>query len=134
MRSLTYDYFNVSEGKIEYCISKCVYIEMFEQYDIRSLCKIFCMTDTASYENLPKHVRFIRHSDLSDGSCCHDEVIDKRKIRVSGIGCTTPHLTEDEINQYFISAVNQYLSERDGLIENAQTILELLSDTTELER
>ena len=63
------------------CISKCVYIEMFEQYDIRSLCKIFCMTDTTSYENLPKHVRFIRHSDLSDGSCCHDEVIDKRKIR-----------------------------------------------------
>lgn len=62
--SLTYDYFNVSEGKIEYCISKCVYIEMFEQYGIRSLCKIFCMTDTTSYENLPKHVRFIRYSDL----------------------------------------------------------------------
>lgn len=79
--SLTYDYFNVSEEKIEYCISKCVYIEMFEQYGIRSLCKIFCMTDTTSYENLPKHVRFIRHSDLSDGSCCHDEVIDKRRIR-----------------------------------------------------
>ena len=78
--SLTYDYFNVSEGKIEYCISKCVYIEMFEQYGIRSLCKIFCMTDTTSYENLPKHVQFIRHSNLSDGSCCHDEVIDKRKI------------------------------------------------------
>lgn len=78
--SLTYDYFNVTEGKIEYCISKCVYIEMFEQYGIRSLCKIFCMTDTTSYENLPKHVRFIRHSDLSDGSCCHDEVIDKRRI------------------------------------------------------
>ena len=79
--SLTYDYFNVSEEKIEYCISKCVYIEMFEQYGIRSLCKIFCMTDTTSYEILPKHVRFIRHSDLSDGSCCHDEVIDKRRIR-----------------------------------------------------
>lgn len=79
--SLTYDYFNVSEGKIEYCISKCVYIEMFEQYNIRTLCKIFCMTDTTSYENLPKHVQFIRHSDLSDGSCCHDEVIDKRRIR-----------------------------------------------------
>ena len=77
--SLTYDYFNVSEGKIEYCISKCVYIEMFEQYGIRSLCKIFCMTDTTSYENLPRHVQFIRHSDLSDGSCCHDEMIEKRR-------------------------------------------------------
>ena len=76
--SLTYDYFTVSEGKIEYSISKCVYVEMFEAYGIRSLCKIFCMTDTTSYENLPRHVLFIRHSDLSDGNCCHDEIIDKR--------------------------------------------------------
>lgn len=81
--SLTYDYFNISEGKIEYCISKCIYIDMFETYGIRSLCKIFCMTDTTSYENLQKHVKFIRHSDLSDGSCCHDEIIDKRRKRGS---------------------------------------------------
>lgn len=79
--SLTFDYFNASDGKIEYCISKCIYIERFEEYGIRSLCKIFCMTDTTSYENLPRHVKFIRHSDQSDGNCCHDEVIDKRKIR-----------------------------------------------------
>ena len=77
--SLTYDFFNVSDGKIEYIISKCVYIEMFELYGIRSLCKIFCMIDTTSYENLPKHVKFIRHSDLSDGSCCHDEIINGQK-------------------------------------------------------
>ena len=77
--SLTYDSFNVTEGKIEYRISKCVYIDMFETYGIRSLCRIFCMTDTTSYENLPKHVIFIRHSDLSDGSCCHDEIIEKRR-------------------------------------------------------
>ncbi len=79
--SLTYDYFNVSKGKIEYCISKCVYIEMFEYYGIRSLCKIFCMTDITSYENLPKHVKFIRYSDLSDGSCCRDEIIDRRNLK-----------------------------------------------------
>lgn len=77
--SLTYNYFNVSDGKIEYIISKCVYIELFELYGIRSLCKIFCMTDTTSYENLPKHVKFIRHSDLSDGNCCHDEIINRKK-------------------------------------------------------
>ena len=77
--SLIYDYFNVSDGKIEYCISKCMYVEMFKAFGIRSLCKISCMTDTTSYENLPKHVRFIRHSDLSDGDRCHDEVIDKGK-------------------------------------------------------
>ena len=79
--SLTYDYFRVSEGKIEYCISRCVYVEMFETYGIRSLCKIFCMTDTTSYENLQRHVMFIRHSDLSDGSRCHDEIINKRMKR-----------------------------------------------------
>ena len=77
--SLTYDRFDVSEDRIEYRISKCVYIEMFEAYGIRSLCKIFCMTDTTSYENLRRHVTFIRHSDLSDGDVCHDEIIRRRK-------------------------------------------------------
>ena len=76
--SLTYAYFNVSDGKIEYKIIKCIYTEMFETYGIRSLCKIFCMTDTTAYENLPRHVKFIRHSDLSDGNSCHDEIIEKR--------------------------------------------------------
>ena len=64
---------------IEYSISKCVYIEMFETYGIRKLCRIFCMTDTTSYENLRRHVTFIRHSDLSDGEACHDEIIRRRK-------------------------------------------------------
>jgi hypothetical protein len=27
---------------------------------------------------LTRHVRFVRHSDLSDGDCCHDEVMDSR--------------------------------------------------------
>lgn len=76
--SITYDYFHVSEGKIEYRISKCMYIEMFAHYGIRSLCKIFCITDETAYSNLTKHVEFIRHSDLSCGDCCHDEVIDKK--------------------------------------------------------
>ncbi len=77
--SLTYDRFDVGKDRIEYRISKCVYIEMFETYGIRSLCKIFCMTDTAAYENLSRHVTFIRHSDLSDGDACHDEIIRRRK-------------------------------------------------------
>ena len=76
--SITYDSFAVTDGKIEYRISKCMYIEMFEHYGIRSLCKIFCMTDESAYANLTKHVQFIRHSDLSDGDCCHDEVIEKK--------------------------------------------------------
>ena len=79
--SIFYDQFDVSDGKIEYSISRCMYIEMFETYGIRSLCKIFCMTDTTAYSNLRKHVKFIRYSDLSDGDCCHDIIMDKRKIK-----------------------------------------------------
>lgn len=78
--SITYDYFNVSEEKIEYCISKCMYIEIFDYYGIRGLCKIFCLTDEFAYANLPKYVKFIRYSDLSDGECCHDEVVDRKHL------------------------------------------------------
>ena len=78
--SISYNQFDVSDGRIEYNISRCAYVEMFETYGIRSLCKIFCMTDTTAYNNLRKHVEFIRYSDLSDGDCCHDIIMDKRKI------------------------------------------------------
>ena len=78
--SLTYDSFQVSDGKIEYIISGCMYMEMFKSYGIRGLCKIFCMTDEFAYSLLPKHVRFIRHSDLSNGDSCHDEIIDINKF------------------------------------------------------
>ena len=79
--SIYYDIFEVSDGKIEYSISKCMYVEMFETYGIRPLCKIFCMTDTTAYSNLKKHVKFIRYSDLSDGDSCHDIIMDKRKMK-----------------------------------------------------
>jgi hypothetical protein len=75
--SITYDYFRVSRDKVEYSISKCMYVEMFKAYGIQGLCKIFCMTDEFAYSHLTKHLRFIRHSDLSDGPACHDEVIRK---------------------------------------------------------
>ncbi|MBR1408439.1 MAG: L-2-amino-thiazoline-4-carboxylic acid hydrolase [Clostridia bacterium] len=84
--SILYDRFDVSDGKIEYSISKCAYVEMFETYGIRSLCKIFCMTDTTAYSNLGRHVEFIRFSDLSDGNCCHDIILDKRKIKADNSG------------------------------------------------
>ncbi len=72
--SITYDYFNVTRDRVEYRISKCMYVEMFAAYGIRPLCKIFCNTDIFAYTGLPKHVRFTRHSDLSDGPACFDEV------------------------------------------------------------
>jgi hypothetical protein len=76
--SITYDRFEVTDGKIEYRISKCMYVRMFEYYGIRSLCKIFCNTDTSAYDKLTRHVKFTRYSDLSDGDCCHD-MIERRQ-------------------------------------------------------
>ena len=75
--SITYDVFKVEDGRIEYCISQCMYVKMFEYYGIRSLCKIFCNTDISAYSQLTRHVKFTRYSDLSDGNCCHD-IIERR--------------------------------------------------------
>ncbi len=72
--SITYERFEVEDGRIEYVISRCRYVEMFEYYGIRPLCKIFCRTDEAAYAKLTGKVRFTRYSDLSDGDCCHDVI------------------------------------------------------------
>lgn len=72
--SITYDCFRVTENSIEYKISRCMYVEMFEAYGIRQLCKIFCNTDVRAYAGLARHVQFVRHSDLFDGDRCCDEV------------------------------------------------------------
>ena len=76
--SITYDIFNASDKKVEYNISGCRYVDMFEAYGIRKLCKIFCITDETAYAGLTRHVEFIRHSDLSDGDCCHDEIFNRK--------------------------------------------------------
>jgi len=78
--SITYDEFSVTDDKVTYTISKCMYVEMFEHFGIREYCKIFCMSDTQAYANLTKHVDFVRYSDLSDGDCCRD-VISKKTAK-----------------------------------------------------
>ncbi len=75
--SVRYDSFRVEDGRIEYSISKCMYVEAFAAYGIRELCKVFCESDTEGYANLPKHVDFYRYSDLSDGDACHDVITRK---------------------------------------------------------
>ncbi len=82
--SITYESFTCKEGKIEYNITKCMYVEIFAAYGIRSDCKIFCMSDTQAYANLTKHVSFTRYSDLSDGQSCHD-VICRIKVSIRAI-------------------------------------------------
>lgn len=72
--SIVYDYFRTTDSTVEYRISRCMYVEMFRYYGIRELCKIFCNTDIRAYAGLTRHVRFLRHSDLSDGESCWDEI------------------------------------------------------------
>lgn len=47
-------------------------------------------------------------------------------------GCTTPHLTETEIKEYFIKAVNILITEKDEIIKNLQIIRQTLCDNTDL--
>ena len=75
--SIGYDLFEVSDGRIEYRISRCAYVDMFAAYGIRQLCRIFCKTDEFAYANLTKHVTFVRHSELATGDSCHDEIMRK---------------------------------------------------------
>ena len=77
--SIVYDEFRADVDRVSYRISRCMYAEMFGFYGIRELCKIFCMSDTLAYANLTRHVRFVRHSDLSDGDCCRDDVYQVKK-------------------------------------------------------
>lgn len=76
-KSVAYDYFLATDEKIEYKVSKCMYVEMFDYYGIKGLCKIFCQSDERIYANLPRHVKYIRHSELATGNICHDEIIKK---------------------------------------------------------
>lgn len=77
--SIDYDLFEMREHSIEYRISGCRYVDMFEAWGVRPLCKAFCETDTRSYACLTRHVEFVRHSDLSDGDSCHDEIFERRR-------------------------------------------------------
>jgi hypothetical protein len=47
--------------------------------------------------------------------------------------CQTPHLTDEEIQQYFLSTANKLLSTKAAVIANGREMQMILFDTTELE-
>lgn len=55
-----------------------------------------------------------------------------RKFR-NDTKCRTPHLTEDEIKNAFVKAVNRVVPEKDELIANTKLMMRTLCDITELE-
>ena len=48
--------------------------------------------------------------------------------------CNTPHLDEETIKTFFISAVNKLLSEKEEIFENFQLLKDTVFDTTDLEK
>ena len=48
--------------------------------------------------------------------------------------CSTPHLTDDIIQQAFLSAANKLLTTKDTVIADGREMMALLFDTTDLER
>ena len=71
---LTYGLLDYSDEKLEYKITRCAYVEIFEHYGIRNFAKVFCNADLCMAV-MHRHTKFVRHSDLVDGDCCHDEII-----------------------------------------------------------
>ncbi|MGN0256454.1 MAG: recombinase family protein, partial [Chordicoccus sp.] len=51
-----------------------------------------------------------------------------------GKGCTTPHLTEDEIKAAFVKLANRLITDREFYVTELTAIKDRLSDTTELEK
>lgn len=47
--------------------------------------------------------------------------------------CSTPHLYEDEIKQRFVNAFSVFFQGKDLILETVQTLIESLSDTSELD-
>jgi len=52
----------------------------------------------------------------------------------NGKKCKTPHLDEETIKTFFISAVNKLLSEKEEIFENFQLLKDTVFDTTDLEK
>lgn len=37
--------------------------------------------EVTAYENRPRHLQFVRHSDLSEAPCCHNEILNRRRTK-----------------------------------------------------
>lgn len=51
-----------------------------------------------------------------------------------GKPCSTPHVTEEQVKDAFVRAVNVLLSEKEELAANVQMVIAVLCDSTELEK
>ena len=54
--------------------------------------------------------------------------------KYDGQKCQTPHVTEEEIKEAFVTAFNRLVTEREEIAANARLVRQTLCDTTELEQ
>ena len=72
---------------------------------------------------------------LWHSNCKYRKVVWQRNHKFDGDNhCSTPHLTDDIIQQAFLSATNKLLAIKDTVIADGREIIALLFDTTDLER
>lgn len=50
-----------------------------------------------------------------------------------GCTCRTPHINEEELKKLFVKAANELFSEREEILENTRTMMEMVCDTSELD-
>ena len=51
-----------------------------------------------------------------------------------GCKCKIPHITEDEIKEMFIKAANELFSEKDEIVENTKTMMNMVCNTDDLDK
>lgn len=61
---------------------------------------------------------------------CNDKY---KHLGKPGKGCKTPHVTEEEIKERFLSAFNSLMGNRNGLIEDCRLAKHVLCDTTKID-
>ena len=54
--------------------------------------------------------------------------------KYDGQKCQTPHVTEEEIKEAFVTAFNRLVTEREEIAANARLVRQTICDTTELEQ
>ncbi len=59
-------------------------------------------------------------------------VIYRCNHKYSGKHCMTPHVTEDELHELFVSAFNELLAEKKEILSNIEIVRKTLCDTSEL--
>lgn len=51
-----------------------------------------------------------------------------------GCSCKTPHISEEELKKLFVKAANQVFTEKEEIIDNTKTMMEMVCHTEELEQ